>query len=354
MNSTLCAARPGHSRGPWAAAAILGLSGVWIASGAGGGTVVRYVDDLTTAAAAVGATVWCSQAAGRHSGRLRIFWTLLAGATAAWAIGELTWAFYDLVLGIAVPVPSWADAGYLSAIPLAAAALLVHPAIHGRSAGKARALLDGLILASALFLLAWALLLGPLWHTTDLTTVGGLVALAYPLGDVLLVFLIVLIIRGTSRRAQLDLWLLLGGLLAITCSDAVYAYLTEVRRYATGNAIDIGWIAAYLAIALAARSTRSENAVERDLDSSLSTTAIIVPFLPMLAALGFAAARIQLGRHLDRVGLIITVALVALVLLRQALLARDLLSRGERGRSAFTERLLAAVGGSAPPVRGRR
>ena len=30
-----------------------------------------------------------------------------------------------------VPVPSWADVGYLSAIPLTVAALVVHPATRG-------------------------------------------------------------------------------------------------------------------------------------------------------------------------------------------------------------------------------
>lgn len=54
-----------------------------------------------------------------------------------------------------MPVPSWADAAYLSAPPFAAAALLAHPAVHGRTTGKARAVLDGSVIATALFFVAW-------------------------------------------------------------------------------------------------------------------------------------------------------------------------------------------------------
>jgi GNAT superfamily N-acetyltransferase len=328
---------------------------VWVGAGVGGGTVVRYVDDLATAAAALVAAGVCVRAARRQDGRFRLFWSLLAAATAAWALGELLWALYDLILLGSVPVPSWADAAYLAAIPLAAAALLVHPAMRGRSIGKTRAVLDGLVIASALFFLSWTMLLGPLWRTTDLSTLGGLVALAYPIGDVVVVLLVVLVIRGASNRTRLDLWFLLAGLLAITCSDAGYGYLTEVKGYATGNSIDTGWVVGYLAIALAARSSRVADAIEpAPVASTLSPMAIVAPFLPLFAALGLAAVRIELGHRLDVVGFATAFALVTLVLLRQALLAVDLLERQDRGHVPIGDRLLTAVGAAAPVTRSRR
>ena len=345
----------GGPGGVWAAAFAVGLFAAWIGSGLGGRTVVRYVDDLGTAAAAATAAVACTRAALRHDGRIRLFWSLVAGAAAAWSIGELLWALYELILREPVPVSSWADAGYLAAIPLAAAALLVHPAMRGRSTGKTRALLDGLVIATALFFPTWTLLLGPLWHTTDLTTRGGLVALAYPLGDLVVVFLVVLAIRGTSTRARLDLWYLLAGLLAITCSDVVYGYLSEIKGYTTGNLIDTGWVAGYLAIAVAARCAHADETSERSpIRSALSPVAIVAPFLPMLAALSFASIRLQLGHRLDRVGLTTAFALVVLVLVRQTLLAVDLLRRERSDDAPIERRLLAAVGAATPSVRSRQ
>ena len=63
------------------------------------------------------------------------------------------------------PVPSWADPGYLAALPLVAAALLVHPALHRRTIGKTRWVIEGLVLAASLFFVAWAVMLEPLHRT---------------------------------------------------------------------------------------------------------------------------------------------------------------------------------------------
>ena len=335
----------GCGRGWMAAALTLPLFAVWLGIGGPG---VRYVDDLATAAVALAATVACARAARRHTGRLGLFWTLFAAATAAWALGELLWARYDLALpNGAASVVSWADVGYLGALPLAAAALLVHPALRGRAIGTSRAVLDALILTSAVFVLSWALLLGPLWQRTDVTTLAGLVTLAYPVGDVVVLLLIVLVIRGTTNSDRLDLWLLLAGVVAITFSDALYGYLTEVKAYSTGNLIDIGWFAGYLAIAGGAwAARRSEVAEPAPATGTLSSAALVVPFVPMLAALGFAAVRIQFGHPLDRPAIVATTVLVVLVLLRQALLASDLRAASGSG-DALDERILAAVGTTA-------
>jgi hypothetical protein len=326
---------------------LVGLFAAEIASGLGGDSAVRYVDDLGTLAAALAAAALCVRAADRHAEAWRPFWRLLAAATGFWALGELLWALYDLILDGSVPVPSWADAAYLAAIPCAAAALLAHPALRGRTTGKARATLDGGVIAAALFFVAWVLLLGPLWRSTDLTTLGGLVAVAYPAGDVVLVFLIVLIIRGTTDRDRLGLWLLLFGLSAMTLSDAAYGYLTEVAGYATGNLTDVGWVAAYLAIALGAYVSRSQPAAAdpRPAPPALTRAALLTPFVPVLTALGLAAVRIQLTGHLDRVASATALVLVAAVLLRQALVAFDV-RRGAGAGAPFTRRVLASLGGA--------
>ena len=54
-------------------------------------------------------------------------------------------------------MPSWADVGYLSAIPFAVAALVAHPATGGGGTRKARSLFDALLVATALMFLSWTL-----------------------------------------------------------------------------------------------------------------------------------------------------------------------------------------------------
>lgn len=322
---------------------LVALFAAEIAGGFGGQPAVRYIDDGGTLAAALAAGVLCLRATGRHRGRLRRFWGLLTAASGSWALGELLWAVYDLGGG-SVPVPSWADAAYLAAVPLVAAALLAHPAMQGRTAGKFRTILDGGAIAASVFFIAWLLLLGPLWRSADMSTLGGLVMFAYPSGDFVLLFLIVLVIRGTTDRDRVDLWLILLALVAMTASDAVYAYLSEVAGYSTGNIVDIGWVASYLVIAAAAYSTRPQRSAESaPARPTLTRAALLAPFVPVLTALTLAAIEIHRTHHLGRVAWTTAVVLVSAFLLRQLLLVADLYVGRDDG-TGLARRVLGSFG----------
>lgn len=331
-----------------AACASAGVAG-WIAVRLGGERTTLWVDDLATPLAAALACAACLRARARHGGRLRIFWTLLAGATACWTVAEVVWGVYALVLVHPVPSPSWADVGYLAAIPLAVAALLVHPAIGGGFARRARATLDGGVLAAALLFLSWTLVLGPLWRSSDLGTAAGLVTFAYPCGDLVLVFCVVLAIRGMTGAERLSLWCLLAALLAMALTDSAYTYLTAVAGYSSSraNPIDAGWIAAYLGIALAALAARrGAPSVPAARSYRPSLASLLAPLVAVLLALGVVAVQLGLGHRLDRAAWLMAVGLVALVLVRQGLVLVELLGPGSRGEGDLTERLAdAAVGG---------
>jgi len=332
---------------------VTGVCGVWIGLRIGGARVTLWIDDGATPLAALIACVLCFRARARHSGRMRLFWTLLGCATACWTFAEVLWGYYALILDVEVPAPSWADLGYLSAIPLTVAALVVHPATKGSGTRKARSVFDGLVIATALLFLSWTLVLGPLWHTANLSTWAGIVNLAYPFGDVVIVFFIVLAIRGMTGQGRLSLWCLLGALLVMALSDSTFTYLSDVASYSSssGHLIDIGWIAAYLGIALAAFSSRPSGAVARaveDSDSGPSLASLIAPLLPVLLALTVAAVQIRLGHHLDRAAWLMAFALIALVLVRQGLMVLELLGPGRDADAGLMQRLThAALGGAS-------
>jgi hypothetical protein len=328
---------------------VTGVCGIWIGLRIGGGRVTLWVDDGATPLAALIACVLCFRARARHSGRMRLFWTLLGCATACWTFAEVLWGYYALILDVEVPAPSWADLGYLSAIPLTVAALVVHPATKGSGTRKARSVLDGLVIATALLFLSWTLVLGPLWRSADLSTWAGVVNLAYPFGDVVIVFFIVLAIRGMTGQGRLSLWCLLGALLVMALSDSTFTYLSDVASYSSssGQLIDTGWIAAYLGIALAALSSRADSAVVPTAESSRpSLASLVAPLLPVLLALTVAAVEIRLGHHLDRAAWLMAFGLIALVLVRQGLMVLELLGPGRDADAGLMQRLThAALGG---------
>ena len=297
---------------------------LWLVLHVGGDNGVRYFDDIVTALAALSACLACLSVGIRQRDSERRFWILLGSALGAWTFAEVIWGVYDLVLNVAVPVPSWADVGYLGAIPLAAAALLCHPGMRAAGTFKSRATLDGLAIGTALLLLSWTFVLGPLWRHTDLTTAGGVVALGYPFGDMIIIFFIVLSVRSMTASGRRPLLWVLVGLFAMAVSDSTYTYLVEVGRYSTGNLVDIGWLVGYLAIAVGALGHAGQPVLapsEKPAEASL--VSLVTPYVPVLLALSVITFELELHHHVDRFEWLTGLCLTLLVIARQALLLGD-------------------------------
>lgn len=303
----------------------IAIFAAWVDLRVGGAGSVRDFDDVVTLAAALLAALFCLRAGLDRAATARRFWLWLAAACGAWTLAEAIWAVYDIVLRVAVPIPSWADVGYLSAIPLVVAALLSHPAMNGGKKWRGRSAFDGILVATALFFLSWTLVLGPLWRHTDLTSLGGVVAVAYPFGDVIMVFLVVGVIRDMASGDRFALGCVLGGLVAMALADSTYAYLTEVGRYATGNIVDTGWVAGYLGLALGAFcSTGAEMAGPARTVAPTGLRSMVVNFLPTLLALSVLTIEVAVGHKLYRSDWYIAMALVVLSLARQFLVLLEL------------------------------
>jgi hypothetical protein len=315
------------------AVAVVAVFAGWLKLRLGGTTTVRTFDDVATAVCAFAAMAFSLQAGVRHTGPSRRFWFVLGAGCGAWTVAEIIWGVYDLVLRVAVPVPSWADLGYLSAIPLVVIALVMHPAM--RTAGKHRAMaaLDGVVVATALFYISWSFVLGPLWRSTDLTSAGGLVALAYPFGDIVMVFLVVLVIRKLPPQERFSLCCVLAGLLAMALADSTYAYLSEVGRYSSGDLIDTGWVVGYLGMAVGAYTARpTQNVLDLRAPSAPSLNSMIAPFLPIMMALAVVALEVVTGRKLYRSDWVIAMVLTVLSLARQFFMVLDQFRLGGAGR----------------------
>ena len=100
-------------RSRWAVGAVMGLLLLWVLAVYSTHTVNRTFSDLAETAVALLASVNCALAARSSSGRLRLAWGGLAGATLSWAVGQAIWSWYELVQHTATPFPGLADLGYL-------------------------------------------------------------------------------------------------------------------------------------------------------------------------------------------------------------------------------------------------
>ena len=126
-------------------------------------------------------------------------WLLLAGANLSFTAGQVSFLILTQIMGAKVPFPSFADVLYLVTYPLYAAGLLIF--IWWRTPGRdRRSLIDALTLTTGLALLSWIYLVLPYVHSPGLSWIAKSVAIAYPLGDVLILAMIVrLLVPGTAR-----------------------------------------------------------------------------------------------------------------------------------------------------------
>src|SRR5712692_10249950 len=135
---------------------------------------------------------------GRHvSNARRIGWLLIALGSLAFTLGQCTWTYYETLRGIECPSPGGADLGYLGAYPfLIVGVILLFGATH--IAGRARLVLDSAIGSSSLGFISWYFLVRLLWQKSDVTFLGKLISISYPLGDVAVLFAAVAVLSAAA------------------------------------------------------------------------------------------------------------------------------------------------------------
>ena len=284
----------------------------------GGDSVIEAVDDIGECIAAAVAAACCAWRASRSTGRYRLSWLLLTGATGGWALGEAMWSYYEVLSNRATPFPSLADVGFLAFPALALPALLVRPSAAFSGSGRPRLVLDGTMVAASLFNVSWATSLGAVYRAGGDSTAGTIVGLAYPASDLVILTVAVLVLVQAQVRSGLVAFS--AGLLAMAVADSAFSYLTAAGKYHTGSYIDIAWVAAFVLIGLSALSADVEDT--RPVKANLSPTYLVLPYA--LVAVGIAAAIVSIIQHqADHVALLVAAIVVAAVLVRQFLTLID-------------------------------
>ncbi|MFL5899058.1 MAG: GGDEF domain-containing protein [Solirubrobacterales bacterium] len=189
----------------------------WFGIGGAGMTsaVNGPVYDTVIVAAAIGCLL-----RAREGGPERSAWLTIAASVFAWAAAEIYWTLYIEGNGSA-PYPSPADLGYLAFYPLAVAGLYLLVRARARELDP-RLWMDGAIAALGTGALGAALIFEFVADRTSGSPLQTATTLAYPLGDVVLLGLIVGVIAVTRWRPGRTWSLLLAGLAAMAFADVAY------------------------------------------------------------------------------------------------------------------------------------
>src|SRR4051812_10670296 len=255
------------------------------------------------AAAVAGVACWVAASRSTLS-RARLAWRLLAASAFGWTLVSAT----VLVTGGSEPNRAEAIALIATAV-LAASAMAAFPGSPPHVSGRARTLVDGLIVAGSVLFVAWTLGLDELYSGHPAP--GGGLTLAYALSVLVVASGSIVMLTRAPLDARSRLAFAAGGVTALAVAARAIAY--TALGGATGvEALYVGWPVGWLLIVLAARRFRDQT---QPLEPGLPTRASIfipsIPFAIAVVAAAAAAARDDFGDFLIWNGAIVIVLIIA-------------------------------------------
>ena len=210
-------------------------------------------------------------------------------------IGLLIWSLADLVgtlYGDGFPTP--ADPIYLIGYPVLAVGLwlLLRGRHRGRDTGAA---LDSAILTTSLAVLSWVLLARPTIETFQDSPWAAVIALAYPLADIVLAGLLIQLLTTPGGRTR-SYRLLAVAMLFLIAADTASSAL-KLLTFDSSQPIDFLWLMSYLAwgaaaldpsmVSLSAPTVRPRTQFSRKQLAALTVAVLVAPVtLAVQAALG--------------------------------------------------------------------
>ncbi len=200
---------------------------------------VAFVASNATAAVTV---LWCLRSRGlRPVGG----WLLLAAFPVATGVGNSIYFVNDSLRHV-TPFPSYGDAAFLGGYVLLAAGLLRLQ--HSRTTRwDLAALLDTAIITIGFTVASWTVFMAPLLHDAGTPVVERLVALGYPVADVLVVAVSARFFFSARHVSRAFGWLA-GTVVVMLVADSLFAILNLLGAYHTGHPVDaliltynLGW-----------------------------------------------------------------------------------------------------------------
>jgi signal transduction histidine kinase len=288
-------------------------------------------------AVAVFVSVWLTRA---HQ-PAALSWWFLSVAMLSYTIARNLWTVYDrFIYPNHVPFPTFPDLFFILQYPFFLLAIFVLPGNPPWDL-RLKAVLDCLLLMAAASALSWYFVLAPLYLMSGESQVGKFVNLIYTVGDLGMVFgLIVALIYRQSSLTRSVLVLLIGAFICLVLADtwAASILLYPSHVYRTGNPPDMFWNAFYLLVALAGlvqvRLTQQVMAAQRALpveaperpsfqrDDFKEAFRVFAPLGAALVACAVIAVRAiiaPLVRVQPLIPILIIFGLLLLVLVRQGI-----------------------------------
>ncbi len=274
----------------------------------------RPVDEGATLACLLLAAAAAGYAARFAVARPRIGWLAMVAGLLGWAVGEVIWGVYDVRPDLDHATHPAAAEVVLLAWPIGAMASLLLLS-HLNPHSQRRLTLDGLILATSLFVVSWVFVLGQQLREgrgSQLATFAEIFI------DVALLTTALLMLSRGQPGERPSRSLVACGTATISVADIATVFDTGIGGYQVTDLGSLGRVVGLGMIALAALSSVKESPTAAARNVALSRALLTLPYVPLLlaAAVGLGHA-VNLMAHGPM--------LVALGILAGAVLARQFL-----------------------------
>ena len=246
--------------------------------------------------------------------RTRLF--LLAALGTAFTAAVLP-PLYDAVVGHAPPTPWISDYIGLGYVPFAVAGLLSFPTASPRLGHRARALADGLLAGTSL----WYLLLTlGVSRGTDGRGIAGVVALAYPVGDVFVLSAGLAVLARTSALCRrMVLWMVAG--FGVVAANDIWSAMSHGAAAQKGS--QMLYQAALVLFVGAAATPPTPAETRDDLAGGSSWAFSVAPFLPLFACMVMTTRTILRDEGMPRAEVIPALGVAIALGIRQLAASRD-------------------------------
>lgn len=310
----------------------------WLLAGWGGTQVTTVVSSVGFVAFS-GLTCACAVMAARAGrGRIRIGWIAIAFGCLGWVAGSLVWLYSTTVLQIDPSFPSVADIGFL-ALPLAVGIVWMLRAANSRLS-VFRQLLDGTVIASALFLLVWVAVLHRVFHDHRFDTIDAALTAIYPIAALTMVTLSVLVLTTVPAGRRYILGVFTAGIIAIAMGDVAALYLQLEGNHSIGGFPIISKVTGLLMIAAAAKLSAD---VKRGSATSgsrvMPTTIMWLPYATMPFAVVAAVASLWPDTNARPVLVGVAILVIAALIRQLTVLLENRQLLGEVAEHAFRDPL---------------
>jgi two-component system cell cycle response regulator len=243
-------------------------------------------------------------------------WTLLGIAILCWGAGEVYWSL-EIEGNPSAPYPSPADIGYLAFYPFAYAGLATLVRARADEINW-RLWMDGLIAALGTAALGTAFVFDFVADKATGSTLEQLTTLAYPLGDIVMVSIVVGVVALTGWRPGRTWSLLLAGLSALVIADIAFTLQSTEGTLPGGDWIDPIYLIAAVCLAAAVWQPTEAASITSQRDDRRE---IIVPAVFATVMIGLFAMR-----YYDATGSLSTIlwaATMAAVIIRLTMSDRE-------------------------------